>query len=528
MNIEEINAEGLAREIRITIPAATLAERLDAKIDSAKDGVHLKGFRPGKVPAEHLKKTFGKRFMSEVVEEAVGEASREMFESRAERPALQPQIDLDGELEDVLSGAADLVYTAKFEILPSIKLVDFKKLKLSQPVVEADEARLAEAMERLAAANRTFAPRPKTAKAKMGDRVKIDFTGSIDGTPFEGGAAKEFELELGSGQFIPGFEEGLVGVKSGDDTDVKVSFPADYGNDSLAGKDSVFAVHVHEVLGAETAKIDDEFAQKMGLQDLAALKDAVRAQMDNDYRQMSRAHLKRALLDRLDKDHDFDLPPSMVELEFTQIWRQYEQETQGKPRDEKDEEAQRAEYRGIAERRVRTGLILAEVGRENGIEVSDAELNRGIQQQVQQFPDGDRRKMEEYFRSNPQAMGQIRAPILEEKVIDFICEMADVSDRSVSIEELMASPDAAPTEEKPKRKKPVAKKAAPAKKPAAKKAPAKKPAAKKAAPAKKKPAAKKAAPAKKAPAKKTTAKKAPAKKSVKKPAAKAKGKAKGK
>ena len=502
MNIKEVSAEGLSRELQITVPAADLVAKLDARIDEIKGTVQLKGFRPGKVPAAHIRKTYGDQLMGEVIQETVSETSQKMLTEREERPAMQPEIKLVGEVDPVIQGEGDLVYDIVFDIIPPIDLINFSTVKLTRPVVEVDDEKVDEALERLASSRKDFEPRGKTAKAREGDRVKIDFVGRIDGEAFEGGTAEGFELELGSGQFIPGFEDQLVGTKAGDTKDVEVSFPEEYGNAELAGKPSVFEVTVHEVSAPKEAEINEEFATSLGMESLEKLRDAIRDQIGNDYGQMSRGHLKKDLLDQLSDGHSFELPPSMVTLEFDQIWQQFqnELEQQGQKMEDLDESEDdlRAEYKGIAERRVRTGLVLAEVGSKNEIEVTQEELNQGLIQRVQQFP-GQEQQVFEYFQKNPEAMAQIRAPLFEEKVVDFICEMADVTDTPVSVEALMAEPGAA-VEEKPAKK--------PAKKAAAKKTETKKAAPKKAA-------------AKKAPTKKAAAKKPAAKKSAaKKPAAK--------
>jgi trigger factor len=508
MNIKEVSAEGLSRELQITVPAADLLAKLDARVEDIKGTVQLKGFRPGKVPAAHIRKTYGAQLMGEVIQETVNETSQQMLNDREERPAMQPEIKLVGEVDPVIQGEGDLVYDIAFDIIPAIELIDFSTVKLNRPVVEVDEEKVDEALERLASSRKDFEPRGKTAKSQEGDRVKIDFIGRIDGEAFEGGTAEGFELELGSGQFIPGFEDQLIGTKSGDTKDVEVSFPEEYGNAELAGKPSVFEVTVHEVSAPKDAEINEEFATSLGMESLEKLREAIRDQIGNDYSQMSRGHLKKDLLDQLSDGHSFELPTSMVSLEFEQIWQQFqnELEQQGQKMDDLDESEDdlRAEYKEIAERRVRTGLVLAEVGSKNEIDVTQEELNQGLVQRVQQFP-GQEQQVFEYFQKNPEAMAQIRAPLFEEKVVDFICEMADVTDTPVSVDALMAEPGAAVED---KRAQKAAAKKAPAKKAAVKKAPAKKPAAKKEA-------------AKKAPAKKPAAKKPAAKKpAAKKPAAK--------
>lgn len=512
MQVKETKSDGLARALEITILAGDLAARLESRLDEIKGQVQLKGFRPGKVPASHIKKTYGQQLMSEIVQQVVSESSEKALTDREERPALQPEIALVTEAGEVLAGSADLVYEMKFEVIPNIDLTDFSKLKLERPVVDVSEEQINESIERLASSRTSYAAREAKASAETGDQVKIDFIGRIDGEAFEGGTAEGANLVLGSGQFIPGFEEQLIGSKAGDKVDVTVSFPEDYGNQELAGKEAVFECTVHEVAAPEETKIDDAFATSLGLESMEKLREAVAEQIGREYGQMSRAHLKKSLLDALDAAHDFELPPAMVEIEFNQIWHQFEHELEHQEKkledlDESEDEL-RAEYKAIAERRVRTGLVLAEVGNSNKIEVSQEEVNQALMQRVQQFP-GQERQALEYFQKTPDAMAQLRAPIFEEKVVDFIVELASVADKSVSIEELMREPgDDDGAEDAPKK--------APAKKAAAKKESAKKETAQKT--AGKKSTSKADS---KADAKEATAKKAPAKKpAAKKPAAK--------
>ena len=502
MQVKETKSEGLARTLEITFTASDLDARVNARLVEIKDQVQIKGFRPGKVPAAHMKKTYGQQVMSEVIQQAVNESSQKALEDRNERPAMQPEISIVGEAADVMSGQSDLVYEMKFEVIPEIKLTDFSKLALERPVVAVTDEEINASLERLAESRTSFKPRGKTAAAKSGDQVKFDFLGRIDGEAFEGGASEGFDLVLGSGQFIPGFEDQLIGSKAGDDLDVTVSFPDDYGSEQLAGKEAVFTCKIHEVSAPSKTEIDDAFAESLGLENLEKLKEAVSEQISRDYGDLSRGHVKKALLDALDTGHDFDLPPAMVEMEFNQIWHQFEQELAGQEKkiedlDESDDDL-RTEYKEIAARRVRTGLVLAEVGNSNKIEITQDEVNRALMQRVQQFP-GQEREVLEFFQKNPDAMAQIRAPLFEEKVVDFIVELATVTDKTVSLEELTRDPADTDDDAKAKPKKAAAKKAAP-KKAAAKKADdgdaagkksaAKKPAAKKAAP--KKPAASKA------------------------------------
>lgn len=517
MQIEETSSEGLSRELKITVAKTALAERLDTRLVELKDQVQLKGFRKGKVPVAHLKKLYGSRLMSEILQEVVNDQSQQALADRDERPAIQPEIKLDGEMETVVKGEKDLVFNMSYDVIPPIALTDFKDIALNRKVADIADSEVDESVARLAQSRKQFEPRGKTAEAKKGDSVKIDFLGKIDGEAFEGGASEGFELELGSNQFIPGFEDRIVGKKAGDAFDMEIDFPEEYGNADLAGKSAVFEVKVHEVSAPKEVEINDEFATSMGMESLDQLKETVREQISKDYDNLSREQVKRDLLDKLSDSHDFELPGRMVDLEFNQIWHQFEHELehQGKRIDELDETEDdlRSEYRAIAERRVRTGLVLAEIGSKNDIQVTQDEINQGLRERMRQFP-GQEQEVFDYFRNNPDAMAQIRAPLFENKVVDFIIEQADVTDVKVSVDELMTPPEIDEAGKAPT-KKPAKK--APAKKPAAKKAPAKKAAAKK--PAAKKTSAKKAA-AKKAPAKKPAAKKAPAKKTAAKKAGK--------
>ncbi|MEC8322307.1 MAG: trigger factor [Pseudomonadota bacterium] len=522
MQIEETSAKGLSRELKITISKDTLATRLDTKILELKDQVQLKGFRKGKVPVTHLKKIYGSRLMSEILQEVVNDQSQHALSDRDERPALQPEVNLEGDVENVINGDTDFIFNMIYDIIPPITLANFKDISLDRKVAEISDTEVDESIQRLAESRKQFEPKAKTAKAASGDSVKIDFLGKIDGEPFEGGAAEGFELELGSNQFIPGFEDQIIGKKAGDSFDIEASFPEDYGNPDLANKAAVFVTTVHEVSGPKKIEINDEFATSMGMDSLDQLKEMVREQISKDYQNFSREQVKRDLLDKLSDAHEFELPNRMVDLEFNQIWHQFESEleNQGKKVDELDETENelRTEYREIAERRVRTGLVLAEIGSNNEIEVTQEEINQGLMERVRQFP-GQEQEVFNYFRNNPEAMAQIRAPLFENKVIDFVIEQADVTDITVSIEELMAPPE--DSEKKPNTKNKPAKKTAAKKDPArtapARKAPARKAPAKKADTKEgdekptKKPAAKKPA-AKKPAAKKSATKKAPAKK----------------
>ena len=445
MQVTVTNADGLKRELKVQVPAQDLETRLSAKLDEMKTQVRLKGFRPGKVPAAHLRKTFGRQVMGDVIQQAVGESSQKALEDEALRPAFQPAIDLEGEIEQVLDGKADLTFKMSFEVIPTFELTDFSKITLERPTAEVQDEDIEEALKRLAENQKNFEARAEGEKAETGDLLMIDFVGKIDGVAFEGGSAEDAGLEIGSGRFIPGFEEQLVGAKVGDDVEVKVAFPADYGAEHLAGKDAVFDVKVKEVKAPAEVKIDDEFAKRFGFDDLAKLREALVEQMKGDYARMSRMHLKRNMLDKLDEAHDFELPPTMVEQEFEQIWRQFEHELSHQSKTVADldqpEEEVRADYRKIAERRVRLGLLLAEVGDKNSITVTEQELNQALAERARQFP-GQERQLYEFFQKNPQAVQELRAPIFEDKVVDFIAELAKVEDKVVSRDELFTDPDA--------------------------------------------------------------------------------------
>lgn len=537
MNVIEKSSEGLSRTFEVVFPADDLQARLEAKIEEIRPEVRLKGFRPGKVPSSHIRKMFGDSIMGDLLNELVPESTQKTLDERNLRPASQPEIEVKSDAKEVTSGKTDFSFEIRLEVMPEFETSDPASIKVERPVADVEDSEMDEQLNQLAEQSREFAPKKGGAKAKAaeGDVVVIDFVGKIDGEAFEGGSAEDARVAIGDGAFIPGFEEQLVGAKTGEERALNVSFPDDYQAEALAGKAAVFEVNVKGIESPQDAKVDDELAKRLGLEDLDSLKDVIRKRIEGEHAGQSRMKVKRAVLDQLDAAHSFDLPPKMVDAEFENIWRevsaameqgQLEEEDQGKSEDEL-----KSEYREIAERRVRLGLVLAEMGRNNNIDVTQEELSRAVNQEAMRYP-GQERQVVEFYQQNPGAIAQLRAPIYEEKVVDYILELADVTEVTVSKDALYADDDEAPA---PK-KKAAAKKKAPAKKAAAKKAPAKKAPAKKAAakkddtaakkaPAKKaaakKPAAKKTAAkadtAKKAPAKKAAAKKAPAKK---KPAAK--------
>ncbi|MEQ3747098.1 MAG: trigger factor [Henriciella sp.] len=437
-------SEGLSRMYKVSVPAADLQKRLTARIEEVRPQMNLKGFRPGKVPAAHVRKMFGKDLMGEVVQAMVQETSEKAIADADVRPAGQPEMHMESEMEAVLEGNADLAYHMHVDIMPEFEPVDVKKLTIKKPVAEISDAELDERLATIAEANQKYDKRGKTAKARDKDAIVIDFLGKIDGEAFEGGAAEGHTLVLGSDSFIPGFEEQLVGVKAGDEKDVEVQFPENYQAEHLAGKEAVFSVTVHEVRAPKTPDVDDEFAKGLGLEDLAKLKELVVEQLKNEFSAASRSKAKRNLLDQLDTKHDFELPPKMVEQEFDQIWQQLQSEMDaGRIAEEdkgKSDDDLKAEYRKIAERRVRLGLVLAEIGRVAEITIDENEVQQALINEARNFP-GQERQVIEFFQQNQNAMAQLRAPIYEDKVVDHILETAKVKEETVSKEDLLKEDD---------------------------------------------------------------------------------------
>jgi len=444
MQVKETLSEGLKREYEVVVPAADLDQRVNAKLDEIKDRVNIAGFRPGKVPMSHLKRVYGKSVMSEVIQQAVNDTNQKIVDDGKFKLAMEPKVTLAAEdeasVKQLVEGKSDLAFKVAMEILPKIEFPDFKKLKVVRPVTETTDADVDQALGKIAEANQQF--EEKQGKAENGDQVVIDFKGSVDGTPFDGGSAEDAPLVLGSNTFIPGFEEQLIGVAAGDQKDITVKFPADYGADHLAGKDAVFAINVKKVEKPKKAELNDEFAKSVGAEDLAKLKEQVRDRISRDFKQVSRTKAKRSLLDALDEALKFDAPPSLVEQEFDTVWKAINNDLQNRKitwadEDTTEDEA-KSEYRRIADRRVRLGLAIAEIGEKNNIQVSDDELTRAVVEQARQFP-GEEQQVWDYFRKNPQAMSGIRAPIFEDKVVDFILELAEVTEKQVSRDDLLAN-----------------------------------------------------------------------------------------
>jgi len=445
MQIVEKSGEGLSRVYGVTVPAGELAKRLDARIAEIAPQMNIKGFRKGKVPPAHVRRVHGKALMAEVIEQALNETTQKVLDDNKLRPASQPDLKPESDMEKVMAGGVDLSYELSLELMPDFEPIDIAGIKLTRPVYSPSEKEVDEALADLAKQARTFAPRTgKSLKAKDGDQVLIDFVGSVDGVEFPGGKGEGFELTLGSGQFIPGFEGQLVGAKPGDDVTVKVTFPTPYQSEELAGKDAEFAVKVHEVRAPVDAEPDDELAKRLGLSDLATLKETLSKNLQQGYDNQSRFKLKRALLDELDKGHAFDLPPKMVDAEFAGIWQQVEQDKAagGLPPEDagKSDDQLKDEYRRIAERRVRLGLVLAEIGRRDNVQVTDQELMQAMQREAMQYGQ-QAQQVFEFFRSNPNAQAQLRAPLYEDKVVELIFAKATIKDKKVSKKEIEAEDD---------------------------------------------------------------------------------------
>lgn len=449
MEVIEKSAEGLDRRFTVKVSAAELDRRLVERLESMKGKVHLKGFRKGKAPVSFLRKMYGKGVMGEIVQAVVNETSEKAFADRNLQPATVPHPHFHGDMEEVIAGKADLEYEVHAEILPSFEPADVTALKLKRPVAEVPENDVDEAVKNIADQQRAYTPRKKTEKAKTGDMLVIDFVGSIDGEEFEGGKGEDQEIVLGSDRFIPGFEEQLEGAKAGAEMTVNVKFPEEYGASHLAGKDASFAVTVKEVKAPEEVAIDDDLARKVGLESLDDLKKRIRDRIEEDYRRLSRGHVKRALLDKLDVAHDFELPIGMVEAEFKQIWTQVESAERDEEDKDKSDEELKAEYKKIAERRVRLGLVLAEIGKRAEVKVPNDQLQRAIQEQAlrdsqifrMQGQDVSPQQVLQFYQQNPQAIAQIRAPLFEERVVDYILERAEVTEKKVSKDDLMKDPE---------------------------------------------------------------------------------------
>ncbi|MBV6488354.1 MAG: trigger factor [Pseudorhodoplanes sp.] len=450
MQVTETASEGLRREYKVVVPAQELDAKVGERLNELKDRVRINGFRPGKVPVAHLRRVYGRAAMAEVIEAAIRENNSKIVGDNKLRLAMEPKVTLptdEAEVENLISGKSDLAYTVAMEILAPIELADFRTIELTKLVTDIGDKDIDEALERIAKQNRPYSDKGEGAKAEQDDRVTISFVGKIDGTPFEGGSGEDIAVQIGSGSFIPGFEEQLIGIAAGESRVLKVSFPENYLNAELAGKAAEFDVTAKSIEAPREVTTDDEFAKSLGMESLEKLKDAVREQIKREYDGVSRQRLKRALLDALDERHRFELPQTLVEQEFEGLWKSTLEQMKSENRtfaDEKTtEEEAKADYRKIADRRVRLGLVLAEIGEKNAIKVTDEEVTRAIVEQTRQMP-GREQQVWDYYRSNPNALASLRAPIFEEKVVDFILALAKVTEKPVSREDLYKVDEDAP------------------------------------------------------------------------------------
>jgi trigger factor len=448
MQVTETLAEGLKHEFQISVPASDLDAKADARLVDLKGKVRLNGFRPGKVPVSHLKKVYGRSVMAETIDQTIRDTNTQIFTERGFRLASEPKITMPTEqkaVEDILTGKSDLTYTVSIEVVPAIQLADFKSFTVEKPVVDVTDADVDEAIKRIADQNRAFAAKAEGAKAETGDRVTISFKGTIDGVPFDGGTGENIQVTIGSNSFIPGFEEQLLGMAAGDTRTLKVSFPKNYASEKLAGQPAEFETTATAVEAPQETEINDEFAKTLGLESLDKLKEAARERLVAEFAGATRQRVKRILLDRLDESHRFEAPPSLVEEEFNLMWNSIkaEMESSGKTFADEDttEEAAKEEYHKIADRRVRLGLVLSEIGEKNKITVTDDEVSRAVIERARQMP-GREKEVWDYYRSNANALAQLRAPIYEDKVVDFILELANVTEKKVTREDLYKDEDA--------------------------------------------------------------------------------------
>ncbi len=475
MEVSEIKNEGLERAFKVVIPASEIEHKVMGRLTEIAKTVNLPGFRPGKAPISLLKKKYGLSLMGEILEQTINDSSVKVMSDNALRPVAQPQIEIS-KFDD----GQDLEFTMNLEVAPEIKPIDFKSIKLERLTAEPDEKEIKTSINRLAESNRSVEKIETDRKSKKGDVLVIDFVGSVDGTEFPGGKAEGYQLDLGAGSFIPGFEEQLIGAKAGDDVKVELAFPKEYGAADLAGKNAVFAVKVHEIREAKPAEINDDLAKKLGVDTVDALKEAIRDTYVNEFKRMSRDRLKRSLLDALNDAHDFPVPKNMLSQESDVIWEQFQKHRESGSADDdedvkgKSDDELKEEFHRIAERRVRLGLLLSDIGRVNNIQVSLEEINNAISAQASQYP-GQEQVILDHYQNKPEEREALRGPIFEDKTIDFIIEMATVIDKKVTVEELRKDPDAEPQSDSTKKAK--AGKAKAGDKPAAKKAPAKKKAA---------------------------------------------------
>ena len=448
MQVTETVSDGLKREFKVVVPATDLATKVDERLVELKDRVRINGFRPGKVPVAHLKRMYGRAVMAETIEQAVREANTQIITERGFKLVREPEVIMpteEGAVEQLIEGKSDLAYTVAIEIMPPIELADFKGIVLERLTAEVTGAEVEEAVGRIAEQSRPFVAKEAGVKAESGDRVTIDFTGKIDGTPFEGGTGGDVAVHIGSGTFIPGFEDQLIGIAAGDKRTVNVTFPQTYPAENLAGKSAEFDVTAKSMEAPKTVAMDDEFAKSLGLESLDKLKEMVKERLARDHVAVSRQRVKRQLLDALDKLHKFAPPPTLVEDEFNNVWKAIVDDLKAQNRTFEDEgtteDKAKEEYRAIADRRVRLGLVIGEIGERNNIKVSDEEISRAVMDRARQVP-GREQQVWDFYRNNPEAIASLRAPIFEDKVVDFILELAKTTERTVPREQLYKDDEA--------------------------------------------------------------------------------------
>jgi len=436
MQVTETKSEGLSREFKVALPANEIEEKISHRLKELARTAQMPGFRPGKVPVSVLRKKYGPSVLGEVLERAVNDSSQQALAEKGLRPAMQPQIEITS-FED----GGDLEYTIGVELLPEIKPVDFSKIKLERLIPKTDDAAMENTLADIAAAQGDSAAIKDDRETKTGDVLVIDFLGRVGGEEFAGGKAEGYELTLGSGTFIPGFEEQLIGVKVGDKIEVKVKFPDSYGAAELSGKDAVFDVTVNELKETVPSAIDDELAKKVGMENLEALKKSIREEQESEFNEMSRMILKRALLDELSAAHDFEIPEKLLDREFDTIWKQFEEQRKkdkdaGQGSEEKTDDEHKKDFREIAERRVRLGLLLSEVGRANNVQISQEDVNSQLMAEARRHP-GREKEVMEHYKNNPEAMEELSAPLYEEKVVNFILEQASITEKTATKDELI-------------------------------------------------------------------------------------------
>ncbi len=455
MEFKELKSKGLKREFSITVSIDDLKDKKIKKLQDIASKAKIDGFRPGKVPTSHIEKLYGQSVMVEVIEEKVSEASQNVLKERDLKAAVKPDVKLDSDMNDIIEKNKDLVFTMNCEVLPEIVITDFSKIKLDKPVSKPQEKDINDALEYLAKQNKSYKEVSEKTKSKDGDQVTIDYVGKIDNIAFEGGSASDANLVLGSKSFIDNFEEQLIGLRQGDNKLVKVKFPENYQSPDLAGKEATFDVNIKKVSKAEESKVNDDLAKSMGLEDLDTLKKNLKERIQQDFDSAARMKLKDSLLDILEKKHKFELPESMVNQEFNQMWNQLQQQLEQQKKELKDlelsEKEIRKNYTEISKKRVCTGLLIAEIGNQNDIQLDDSDINKALQMEMQRYP-GQEKEILDYYQKNQDAIRQLTAPVFEDKVIDFILEKVNLKEVKVTREDLFDSGIKADSKQKEKKK----------------------------------------------------------------------------